>query len=152
MIFQISECVLEIIDGTNSLGIVDFDGTETFKIAFKSLRDDDEEIDEYCGPWSDLHVGGMTASVLIIIAAAMLFAAFVMQGRPNTIETSNYIAMGGGAVIIFALTFWHFMLPDAADNLDWGSGPWLAILSAGLSIAAGFIGYIRSKEAGSQEF
>ena len=113
---------------------------------------DDEEIDEYCGPWSDLHVGGMTASVLIIIAAAMLFAAFVMQGRPNTIETSNYIAMGGGAVIIFALTFWHFMLPDAADNLDWGSGPWLAILSAGLSIAAGFIGYIRSKEAGSQEF
>ena len=38
------ECVLEIIDGTNSLGIVDFDGTETFKIAFKSLRDDDEEI------------------------------------------------------------------------------------------------------------
>ena len=111
----------------------------------------DEEIDEYCGPWSDLHVGGMTASVLIIIAAVMLFAAFVMQGRPDTIETSNYIAMGAGGMIIFALTFWHFMLPSAADNLDWGSGPWFAILSAGLSIASGFGGYIRSKEAGSQE-
>ena len=48
----------------------------------------DEEIDEYCGPWSDLHVGGMTASVLIIIAAVMLFAAFFMQGRPDTIETT----------------------------------------------------------------
>ena len=32
------ECVLEIIDGTNSLSIVDFDGTETFKIAFKRLQ------------------------------------------------------------------------------------------------------------------
>ncbi len=112
----------------------------------------DEEIDEYCGPWSDLHVGGMTASVLIIIAAVMLFAAFFMQGRPDTIETANYIAMGAGSLIIFALTFWHFMLPEAADNLDWGRGPWFAILSAGLSIAAGFIGYKRSKEAGSQEF
>ena len=32
------------------------------------------------------------------------------------------------------------MLPDAADNLDWGRGPWFALLAAGLSIAAGFIG------------
>ena len=111
----------------------------------------DEEIDEYCGPWSDLHVGGMTASVLIIIAAVMLFAAFFMQGRPDTIETANYITMGAGGLIIFALTFWHFMLPEAADNLDWGRGPWFAILSAGLSIASGFSGYMRSKETGSQE-
>ena len=42
-----------------------------------------------------------------------------MQGRPDTIETANYIAMGAGGLIIFALTFWHFMLPEAADNLDW---------------------------------
>ena len=110
----------------------------------------DEEIDEYCGPWSDLYVGGMTASVLIIIAAVMLFAAFFMQGRPDNLETSNYIAMGAGGLMIFALIFWHFMLPDAADNLDWVRGPWFAILSAGLSIAAGFIGYSQLKESDGQ--
>ena len=102
---------------------------------------DDEETDEYCGPWSDLHIGGMTATVLISIAAVMLFAAFFLQGRPDMIEKSNYIAMGAGGMIIFALIFWSFMLPDAADNLDWGRGPWFASLSAVLSIAAGFIGY-----------
>ena len=30
------------------------------------------------------------------------------------------------------------------------SGPWFAILSAGLSIAAGFRGYIQSKESDGQ--
>ena len=80
----------------------------------------------------------------------LLFAAFFMQGRPDTLETSNYIAMGAGGLIIFALIFWHFMLPDAADNLDWGIGPWFAILSAGLSIAAGFTGYTQLKESGGQ--
>jgi len=37
-------CTLTLIDATDSLGVVDFDGTETFKITFKSLREDDEEI------------------------------------------------------------------------------------------------------------
>jgi len=111
---------------------------------------DEEEIDEYCGPWSDLHIGGMTASVLIIISAVVLFAAFFMQGRPDTREKSNYLAMGAGGLIIFALIFWNFMLPDAADNLDWGRGLWFALLSAGLSFAAGFIGYKQLKESASQ--
>ncbi len=113
---------------------------------------DEEEIDEYCGPWSDLHIGGMTATVLILIAAVMLFAAFFLQGRPDMIDKSNYIAMGAGGLIILALIFWNFMLPEGADNLDWGRGPWFASLSAVLSIAAGFIGYTQLKESDGQTF
>ena len=144
------------VDGTDCEYTDQENFGDLYDMCMEEIGNDDveyygEEIDEYCGPWSDLHVGGMTASVLIIIAAVMLFAAFFMQGRPDTIEPANYIAMGAGGLIIFALTFWHFMLPEAADNLDWGRGPWFAILSAGLSIASGFSGYIRSKETGSQE-
>ena len=94
----------------------------------------------------------MAATVLIIIAAVMLFAAFFMQGKPDTIEKSNLIAMGAGGLIILALIFWSFMLPDAADNLDWDRGPWFAVLAAGLSIAAGFIGYNQLKASDSQTF
>tara|TARA_B100001564_G_scaffold340817_1_gene334819 strand:- start:140 stop:916 length:777 start_codon:yes stop_codon:yes gene_type:complete len=108
---------------------------------------DEEEIDEYCGIWSDLYIGGITTTVLIILAAVMLFAAFFMQGRPDTIEKSNFIAMGAGGLIILSLIFWSFMLPDEADNLDWGRGPWFALLAAGLSIAAGFIGNKRLKDS-----
>ena len=109
---------------------------------------DEEAIDEYCGPWSDLHIGGMTATVLISVAAVMLFAAFFMQGRPDALEKSNFVAMGAGGLIIISLIFWNFMLPDGAENLDWGRGLWFAILSAGLSITAGFIGYKQLKESG----
>ena len=140
------------VDGTDCEYTDQENFGDLYDMCTEEIGNDKEEIDEYCGPWSDLHIGGMTASVLIIIAAVMLFAAFFMQGRPDTIETSNYIAMGAGGLIIFALIFWHFMLPDAADNLDWGSGPWFAILSAGLSIASGFSGYIRTKESDGQEF
>ena len=140
------------VDGTDCEYTDQENFGDLYDMCTEEVGNDNEEIDEYCGPWSDLHVGGMTASVLIIIAAVMLFAAFFMQGRPDTIGTSNYIAMGAGGLIIFALIFWHFMLPDAADNLDWGSGPWFAILSAGLSIASGFSGYIRTKESDGQEF
>ncbi len=138
------------VDGTDCEYTDQENFGDLYDMCTEDIGTDDEEIDEYCGPWSDLHVGGMTASVLIIIAAVMLFAAFFMQGRPDTLEKSNYIAMGAGGLIIFALIFWHFMLPDAADNLDWGRGPWFAILSAGLSIAAGFSGYIQLKESDGQ--
>ena len=138
------------VDGTDCEYTDQENFGDLYDMCTEEIGNDDEEIDEYCGPWSDLHVGGMTASVLIIIAAVMLFAAFFMQGRPDTIETSNYIAMGAGGLIVFALTFWHFMLPEAADNLDWGRGPWFALLAAGLSIAAGFIGYKESKESENQ--
>ena len=37
-------CTLNIGDASGSLDPVDFDGTETFKLAFKSLLEDDREI------------------------------------------------------------------------------------------------------------
>ena len=138
------------VDGTDCEYTDQENFGDLYDMCTEDIGNGDREIEEYCGPWSDLHVGGMTASVLIIISAVMLFAAFFMQGRPDTIETSNYIAMGAGGLIVFALTFWHFMLPDAADNLDWGRGPWFALLAAGLSIASGFIGYKQSKESENQ--
>ena len=140
------------VDGTDC----EYSEQENFDNLYDMCSDevggDEEEIDEYCGPWSDLYIGGMAATVLIIIAAVMLFAAFFMQGKPDTIEKSNLIAMGAGGLIILALIFWSFMLPDAADNLDWDRGPWFAVLAAGLSIAAGFIGYNQLKASDSQTF
>ena len=140
------------VDGTDC----EYSDQENFDNLYDMCSDevggDEEEIDEYCGTWSDLYIGGMAATVLIIIAAVMLFAAFFMQGKPDTIEKSNLIAMGAGGLIILALIFWSFMLPDAADNLDWGRGPWFAVLAAGLSIAAGFIGYNQLKASDSQTF
>ena len=140
------------VDGTDC----EYSDQENFDNLYDMCSDevggDEEEIDEYCGTWSDLYIGGMAATVLIIIAAVMLFAAFFMQGKPDTIEKSNLIAMGAGGLIILALIFWSFMLPDAADNLDWDRGPWFAVLAAGLSIAAGFIGYNQLKASDSQTF
>ena len=140
------------VDGTDC----EYSDQENFDNLYDMCSDevggDEEELDEYCGPWSDLYIGGMAATVLIIIAAVMLFAAFFMQGKPDTIEKSNLIAMGAGGLIILALIFWSFMLPDAADNLDWGRGPWFAVLAAGLSIAAGFSGYNQLKASDSQSF
>lgn len=37
-------CKMAVVDTSDSLGVVDFDGTETFKISFKSLPEDDRVI------------------------------------------------------------------------------------------------------------
>ena len=38
-------CTLDLVDSTDSLGVVDFDGTETFTLSFKGLKDSDRIID-----------------------------------------------------------------------------------------------------------
>lgn len=38
-------CTLDVFDGVDSLGPVDFDGTETFKLVFKGLKESDRIID-----------------------------------------------------------------------------------------------------------
>ncbi len=84
------------------------------------------------------------------ITTILLFAAFVLQGRPDSKRKSYLISISAGILIVLSLFIWDLMLPDAADNLDWGRGPWFALLAAGLSIAAGFIGYKQSKESENQ--
>ena len=37
-------CTLDLVDSTDSLGVVDFDGTETFTLSFKGLKDSDRII------------------------------------------------------------------------------------------------------------
>ena len=61
------------------------------------------------------------------------------------INASNFVFDGirylhCGILIIVSIFVWHLMLPDIADELDWARAPWLAVLSAALAIAAGFIG------------
>ena len=126
------------VDGTDC----EYDEQESFDDVYELCMDeaDEDEIDEYCGPWSDLYYGGMTATVLFVIATALLFAAIVLQGKPESMDRSNKISIGAGVLIIVSIFVWHFMLPDIADELDWARAPWLAVLSAALAIAAGFIG------------
>ena len=126
------------VDGTDC----EYDEQESFSDAYELCMEeaDEDEIDEYCGPWSDLYYGGMTATVLFVIATILLFAAIVLQGKPESMKRSNKISIVAGILIIVSIFVWHLMLPDAADNLDWARAPWLAVLSAALAIAAGFIG------------
>lgn len=128
---------------------------DLYDMCIDEIEDDDgeyydEEIDEYCGPWSDLYNAGTTTTILMTITTILLFAAFVLQGRPDSKRKSYLISISAGILIVLSLFIWDLMLPDAADNLDWGRGPWFALLAAGLSIAAGFIGYKQSKESENQ--
>jgi len=128
---------------------------DLYDMCIDAFEDDDgeyydEEIDEYCGPWSDLYNAGTTTTILMTITTILLFAAFVLQGRPDSKRKSYLISISAGILIVLSLFIWDLMLPDAADNLDWGRGPWFALLAAGLSIAAGFIGYKQSKESENQ--
>lgn len=126
------------VDGTDC----EISDQESFGDVYELCMDeaDEDELDEYCGPWLDLYYAGMTATVLLVIATILLFAAIVLQGKPESMTRSNKISIGAGILIIVSIFVWHLMLPDIADELDWARPPWLAVLSAALAIAAGFIG------------
>ena len=124
------------VDGTDC----EYDEQESFSDAYELCVEEGGNYDENCGPWLELYYAGMTATVLFVIATILLFAAIVLQGKPESMKRSNKISIGAGILIIVSIFVWHLMLPDAADNLDWARAPWLAVLSAALAIAAGFIG------------
>ena len=126
------------VDGTDC----EYDDQVSFGDMYELCVDeaDEDEIDEYCGDWSDLYYGGMTATVLLVIATILLFGAIVLQGKPESMKRSNIISISAGILIIVSIFVWHLMLPDVADELDWGIAPWLAVLSAALAIAAGLTG------------
>ena len=124
------------VDGTDC----EYDEQESFSDAYELCVEEGGNYDENCGPWLELYYAGMTATVLLVIATILLFAAIVLQGKPESMKRSNKISIVAGILIIVTIFVWHLMLPDAADNLDWARAPWLAVLSAALAIAAGFIG------------
>ena len=124
------------VDGTDC----EYDEQESFSDAYELCVEEGGNYDENCGPWLELYYAGMTATVLLVIATILLFAAIVLQGKPKSMKRSNKISIVAGILIIVSIFVWHLMLPDAADNLDWARAPWLAVLSAALAIAAGFIG------------
>ena len=124
------------VDGTDC----EYDEQESFGDVYELCVEEGGNYDENCGPWLELYYAGMTATVLFVIATILLFAAIVLQGKPESMKRSNKISIGAGILIIVSIFVWHLMLPDAADNLDWARAPWLAVLSAALAIAAGFIG------------
>jgi len=124
------------VDGTDC----EYDEQESFGDVYELCVEEGGNYDENCGPWLELYYAGMTATVLLVIATILLFAAIVLQGKPESMKRSNKISIGAGILIIVSIFVWHLMLPDAADNLDWARAPWLAVLSAALAIAAGFIG------------
>ena len=124
------------VDGTDC----EYDEQESFSDAYELCVEEGGNYDENCGPWLELYYAGMTATVLFVIATILLFAAIILQGKPESMKRSNKISIVAGVLIIVSIFVWHLMLPDAADNLDWARAPWLAVLSAALAIAAGFIG------------
>ena len=124
------------VDGTDC----EYDEQESFSDAYELCVEEGGNYDENCGPWLELYYAGMTATVLFVIVTILLFAAIVLQGKPESMKRSNKISIVAGILIIVSIFVWHLMLPDAADNLDWARAPWLAVLSAALAIAAGFIG------------
>ena len=124
------------VDGTDC----EYDEQESFSDAYELCVEEGRNYDENCGPWLELYYAGMTATVLLVIATILLFAAIVLQGKPKSMKRSNKISIVAGILIIVSIFVWHLILPDAADNLDWARAPWLAVLSAALAIAAGFIG------------
>ena len=124
------------VDGTDC----EYDEQESFGDVYELCVEEGGNYDENCGPWLELYYAGMTATVLFVIATILLFAAIVLQGKPESMKRSNKISIVAGILIIVTIFVWHLMLPDAADNLDWARAPWLAVLSAALAIAAGFIG------------
>ena len=124
------------VDGTDC----EYDEQESFSDVYELCVEEGGNYDENCGPWLELYYAGMTATVLFVIVTILLFAAIVLQGKTESMKRSNKISIGAGILIIVSIFVWHLMLPDAADNLDWARAPWLAVLSAALAIAAGFIG------------
>ena len=115
---------------------------------------DENEVEEMCGPWNELHKAGKTAKTLIFASMFIVLSGMLVGLSPisnqNRIIPYSIITAGGGTMLV-AIFNWKRMLPEFTDNLDNGSGQAVAILSGILFLIAGVIGIIQSRKLIKQE-
>ncbi len=93
---------------------------------------DENEVEEMCGPWNDLHKAGKTAKTLIFASMFIVLSGMLVGLSPisNQIRIIPYsVITAGGGTMLVAIFNWKRMLPEFTDNLDNGSGQAVAILS-----------------------
>ena len=110
---------------------------------------DENEVEEMCGPWNELHKAGKTAKTLIFASMFIVLSGMLVGLSPISkqirIIPYSVITAGGGTMLV-AIFNWKRMLPEFTDNLDNGSGQAVAILSGILFLIAGVIGIIQSRK------
>ena len=115
---------------------------------------DENEVEEMCGPWNELHKAGKTAKTLIFASMFIVLSGMLVGLSPisNQIRIIPYsVITAGGGTMLVAIFNWKRMLPEFTDNLDNGSGQAVAILSGILFLFAGIIGIIQSRKLIKQE-
>ena len=115
---------------------------------------DENEVEEMCGPWNELHKAGKTAKTLIFASMFIVLSGMLVGLSPisNQIRIIPYsVITAGGGTMLVAIFNWKRMLPEFTDNLDNGSGQAVAILSGILFLIAGVIGIIQSRKLIKQE-
>ena len=115
---------------------------------------DENEVEEMCGPWNELHKAGKTAKTLIFASMFIVLSGMLVGLSPisNQIRIIPYsVITAGGGTMLVAIFNWKRMLPEFTDNLDNGSGQAVAILSGILFLIAGIIGIIQSRKLIKQE-
>ena len=135
--YEIEICV----DGTDC----EVDQEESFSSVYKEcqIEVDSDEVEEYCGPFNDLRSAGYIVTFSMLLASFMLIYALkirTMIDDLDAVKNSNKILLSSGILIAISIIFWNMLLPDITDNMDWSSGPWLAIIAALLAIAAWYFG------------
>tara|TARA_B100000886_G_scaffold132085_1_gene89087 strand:+ start:3801 stop:4520 length:720 start_codon:yes stop_codon:yes gene_type:complete len=135
--YEIEICV----DGTDC----EVDQEESFSSVYKEcqIEVDSDEVEEYCGPFNDLRSAGYIVTFSMLLASFMLIYALkirTMIDDLDAVKNSNKILLSSGILIAISIVFWNMLLPDITDDMDWSSGPWLAIIAALLAIAAWYFG------------
>lgn len=128
-------------DGTDC----EVDEEESFSEVYHECQIEVEydEVEEYCGPFYDLRNAGHIVTISMLLASCMLIYALKIRTKINdldAVKNSNKILLSSGILIAISIIFWNMLLPDITDDMDWSSGPWLAIIAALFAIAAWYLG------------
>ena len=100
-----------------------------------------------CDEITDWYNAGYVATIMLIIAGIILFSATILQVRSMLGHNSrlpNFVSGIGGVFVALSILVWSLIIPESEIDLDWGQGPWLAIVASACGIIAGMSGTLQS--------
>ena len=100
-----------------------------------------------CDEINDLYNAGYVATIMLIIAGIILFSATILQVRSmlgHNSRVPNFVSGSGGVFVALSVLVWSLIIPESEIDLDWGQGPWLAIVASACGIIAGMSGTLQS--------
>ena len=100
-----------------------------------------------CDEITDWYNAGYVATIMLILAGIILFSATILQVRSmlgHNPRLPNFVSGSGGVFVALSVLVWNLMIPESEIDLDWGQGPWLAIVASACGIIAGMSGTLQS--------